>query len=228
MNRLRILLAILMVWSLVVVARLSQLMLFPRETVRKATSDAWVPVTIPGMRGCILDRNGRYLAWSERYFALYWKVAPESARAAEELELLRGSLPAASLPAAEALPAQLGRELLISNNLAPRDMAILPVLQTEVAGLRLQSYFQRRYYPDRTIRRLLGEVLIMNGEEVGVSGEEKKQDELLRGRPGRFRVMANRDGTWVKNTWTKVMDMSPGYDVYLPISITTSIPGKQR
>jgi cell division protein FtsI/penicillin-binding protein 2 len=86
-------------------------------------------------------------------------------------------------------------------------------------GLAIESYFVRHRHPDPRIRRIIGEVTLENGMEVGISGKELTQDSFLRGRPGIYRVMTNPQGEWVPETWKKIQEIQPGYDVYLPLRI---------
>jgi cell division protein FtsI/penicillin-binding protein 2 len=65
-------------------------------------------------------------------------------------------------------------------------------------------------------QQTLGRVGRGRGGGIGIDGYEKTHDELLRGRPGIFRVRTGADGRWLMDTWEKVQEMQPGYDVILP------------
>lgn len=219
MLRQRILLYLFVAWAGIIVLRLSQLMLFPRETVLNAvTKEAWTEGSIPAMRGRILDRNGRTLAWSERRFALYWRIPTDAAKSRQEFDLIVKAIPCCAMTKAETIAATAGRELMLNANLGPRDLEVFQLLREELTSVQVRSYVTRYHTDNRLLQRRIGEVRVVDGNEVGVSGEEKAYDELLRGRPGRYRVMVDKHGKWLKNTWEKTSGICTGYDVYLPIS----------
>lgn len=49
----------------------------------------------------------------------------------------------------------------------------------------------------------------------GVSGLEKEFDFLLRGTPGRYRVMLDRARNWVESSWKLETEPVPGHEVRL-------------
>ena len=61
---------------------------------------------------------------------------------------------------------------------------------------------------------------VLCDKPFGVSGAEAAHDVLLRGRPGRYRVLLDRTGSWIPGTWRRLSELRPGYDVYLPIKAT--------
>jgi len=222
-GRVFILLVVLTLWALVVLVRLLQLTLFPGERVLAAIQkDSWVEGEIPAPRGCILDRNGYPLAWSSRHFLVRWRVPQDRARAADEYAILSRVL-GGNLPVAVAqLPDQAEGCLVLKRDLSPRELAVLAELRAEMSGLAIESYTVRHRCVQPDVQQRIGTVAMVDDREAGVSGEEKFNDEMLSGRPGRFRVMVDKDGKWLKQTWQKTMDILPGYDVYLPITVGSS------
>ena len=98
---------------------------------------------IPGLRGSILDRNGKPLAWSERRLRLVWQLPQDGADAFAARERLLGIRELQKhLPAAEELPGLLGRKLVLiealSGSLEPELLA-----HVESGELLLEGYFIR-------------------------------------------------------------------------------------
>ena len=175
----------------------------------------WIDGCIPAPRGCILDKNGLPLAWSTRQFAVNWIVPGQTADAHEEFAILARYLGGNLLLAEADLGQRVGQSVTLKRDLGPKDVAAVARLQAEVIGLTITSCTVRHQAVDKTIQPRLGEVQTINGREVGISGEEKEHDAMLTGRDGRFRVMVDNEGRWLKNSWQKVLDIRPGYDVYL-------------
>ena len=223
-GRIFILLVALTLWALVVLVRLTQLTLFPDERVLAAIQkDSWVEGEIPAPRGCILDRNGYPLAWSSRHFLLRWRAPQDRVQAAEELAILSrilgGNLPVAAAQS----PDKATGSLLLKRDLSPCELDKLAQLREAMPRLAIQSYTVRHRCVQPEVQQRIGTVALVDNRETGVSGEEKFNDEMLSGRPGRFRVMIDKDGKWVTQTWQKTMDILPGYDVYLPITVGSAV-----
>ena len=219
-RRLRFLLYLFLAWLAIITLRLGQLMLLPGDKLRSAMAkESWFEGEIPGPRGRILDRNGLPLAWSTRHFSLVWQVPSDNPqRLHDEVQTISKAF-GLDASAAEAQAATSGRELILVPDLTPRQMLTADRLRVTNSSLQVRGYTVRHRLVQPALRALLGDVTIIDGSEVGVSGQEKEHDPLLCGRPGRFRVLLNRQGKWVKETWQKTMDIGPGYDVYPPISV---------
>jgi cell division protein FtsI/penicillin-binding protein 2 len=124
-----------------------------------------------------------------------------------------------------ALPGAPGATVVLCRSLTPAQAAKLAPLCAANRRLQLTGRFERQRYPDRDLARRLGRVVRRDGIEVGVSGLERANDAILRGRPGMFRVMVDREGRWLPETWEKVREMRPGYDVYLPVRLAALTGG---
>jgi len=192
-------------WHLLIVFAVGAVVLFGRlawlahrvsgqqEALRarhRVSQELW----IPGRRGRIVAADGRVLAWSERHFRLLWRVPATVAEAAsaraecaqiKELEAL--------LPAVAALPACLGREIVLDHDLTLSEDVLHSVLARVPATVSLHAYFIRRTLPGAPESARLGEVELdgEHGLERGVSGLEKRYDQVLRGRLVCFRMIAD-------------------------------------
>jgi len=208
------------VWAVVVVARLFQVMIVERG---RLTADmqrtSWRHGMIPGLRGRILDADGRPLAWSVRHYALVWHRPADAQRAAGQWAALHAVLPLEpgwTLRKALDVPRP---EVRLLGDLTPEQFRLVGPVCTRHPEFRIESSFVRETVPAPTLRRELGAVIRRNGMEIGVSGAERIHDSLLRGRPGLYRVMLDPAGAWVPETWERLRSMTPGYDVYLPIRL---------
>ncbi len=217
-GRISLLLIFMALWGALILFRLGQLMLFPREKlVRAVQQDSWVAGEVPAPRGCILDRDGRPLAWSTRHFALYWQVPADAVLAREEFAVLRQYVRPESGVTEERVAAAAGTRLLVRLDLSARELDGAGRLRGSLAGLELRGYSVRHRTADPALAAIVGTVRLESGREIGESGLEKEQDEKLNGTSGQFRVMVGRDGKWIRESWQKTAEIRPGYDVYLPI-----------
>ncbi len=180
--------------------------------------DTWIEGQLPAARGCILDRNGRPLAWSTRHFSLYWRVPEQAGAAREELAVLQGYCPGIRL-SFHGLGDLGGRRILLRDGLSGREVQDLSRLRRDIPGMEIGSYTLRHHVAVAALAVRVGEAQVVDGVERGVSGAELEHDRRLCGKPGRFRVMIDADGRWIPETWQKTAEVRPGYDVYLPVSL---------
>ncbi len=218
-NRLSILLFIFCLWGILIVLRLAQFMIFDRGRYLEAMQrDAVFEGVVPAARGRILDRDQRLLAWSDRVFAVHWHL-PRSAAEAGTLLALLDTEPWLTAALPHPLPAtSLGQRLELARDLPVERAIRLETLTDQVPGLEISAGFRRHLAPEPGWREYLGRVAHgIDGSEVGLSGIEREFDDILRGQPGTFRVMLDKDGRWLPETWQKVGELRPGLDVQLPL-----------
>lgn len=217
-NRLTVLLFVFCLWAIVILLRLAQFMILDRDRYLEAMQrDAVFSGVVPAARGRILDRDGRLLAWSERVFAVHWRV-PRSADQAGALVAILDAEPWLTATLSRPLPtAALGTRLELARDL-PAELAVrLQPLADQVPGLEITAGFRREVVLDPEWREYIGRVTHgADGTEEGISGVERDYDDILRGLPGTFRVMLDKDGRWLPETWQKATDLRPGFDVQLP------------
>jgi cell division protein FtsI/penicillin-binding protein 2 len=217
-NRLTVLLFAFCLWAMLILLRLAQFMIFDRDRYLEAMHrEAIFEGVVPAARGRILDRDSRVLAWSDRVFAVHWRVPRDAGQASALLALLdtepwlTATLPHPFPPTALGLRLELARDL-------PAERAVrLQTLADQVPGLEIAAGFRRHLAPVPGWREYIGRVARgADGTEVGLSGVEREYDDILRGLPGAFQVMLDKDGRWLPETWQKVSELRPGLDVQLP------------
>ena len=217
-RRTRFLLSVFLLWGIVVIAKLAQLMLIDREqylTEMTRRSVFWG--CVPSRRGRLLDREGRVLAWSTRHFRLLWDVPQDMDAALRDWAGLKAAYAGLRAWSDDDICERVGTSFCVLEDVDVTSVTT-PQGLLGIQGVRLESFFVRHYCPDPEVAKSLGHVEVVDGVEVGVSGAEKAHDALLRGRSASYRVMVDKDGKWIPETWQKTGELRPGFDVHLPIS----------
>ena len=218
-TRLTVLLFVFCLWSGLIVLRLAQFMIVQRgRTLEAMTRDAVFEGVVPAARGRILDRNGRVLAWSERLFDIHWRV-PRDLEQGEAMRRVFAQVPWLQAAIPQPLrPEHSGTRLELAHDQPAERVVQLEALSEQLPGLEITARFQRHVVPDPALRHYLGQVRCRaDGTEVGISGVELGHDDILQGLPGAFQVMLDKEGRWLPETWQKVSDLCPGFDVQLPL-----------
>lgn len=178
------------------------------ELSADARSQQVATVTVPGLRGTILDRNGRALALSEEAATIFAtpyqvknppKTAKELAKVLDEDEddLLK------------ALTAESGFEYLAQKvDLVTADK----VAKLELDGIGMLPDSRRVYPQDEDGARLIGAV---NSEGAGLFGLESGQDEVLRGTDGEVAITKDALGQEIGRD--EIAGAEPGSDIQLTI-----------
>ncbi len=191
--RLYVVLTLLALLPVLVAVQLVRIYLGEGPELRaQGASQAESFVTIPAVRGAILDRAGRTLASNAaRYEVALDPTAPGFSDRAESFYAEFGRLTGRS--AARVRGQVRGRAsrqyVLLHRSLGE---ARKEELETwDVPGLILTPGFERRYTYDRTAAHVLGHV---DTDLRGTAGLELQYDDVLRGEPGRQAVQRDRLG----------------------------------
>lgn len=211
-RRARILLLALSAWAVMVGIRHGYFALYARDRLLAGGAEmAWRQGVIPAPRGCIVDRAGQSLAWTERQYDLWLMRIPEQPsrqrRLARSLvESLGGDLP------------QLAPSACLRRNLSPDEIKALDVTLSRYPELRVTPRFLRIVVDYAAVRQRVGDVAVVDGLGAsGTSGWEQEHDLQLSGRDGEYRVMCDRLGNWLPGTWREVTPMVPGKDVVVDV-----------
>ncbi|MDT8391805.1 MAG: hypothetical protein RRC34_14990 [Lentisphaeria bacterium] len=209
------------VWALVIIARMSQIMIFDQEKhLADISRESWHRGMIPPQRGRILDSSGFPLAWSMRDIQLHWAISSEPAAAWRAWAALTAIPDLPIRLTAETLPSLFGKTVTVIPNISAENARVIHELCKAEPSFTLVSRFVRHQAGPPALRRLLGHTTQRNGIEIGLNGLERTHDSVLRGRPGMYRVMLDNQGEWIMETWELVQDMQAGYDVFLPRQTT--------
>ena len=215
-----------LVWTVIVGLRLAQVTLTGRdEVLARAAATAWRTGSLPALRGRLVDQQGLPLAWSERQFALEYGKAATAEGVWEDLYALqdRLGLNAGQLRIKVAYaPAP---TVIIKPQLTAAEVIRLQPLLTPGSPFRVISRFIRRQADlEPQVARQLGECRQFGPRQLGVSGWEAAYNRQLLGAEGRYRVMVDRDGRWIPETWQELQAPLAGRDVYLPLRLPPPAP----
>ncbi len=193
LTRLYVVLTLLALLPVLVAAQLVRIYLGEGPELRaQGERQAESFVTIPAVRGAILDRAGRTLAVNAaRYEVALDPTAPGFAGRAEAFYADFARLTGGS--AARIRSQVRGRAsrqyVLLHRSLGEAEKEELETW--DVPGLLLTPGFERRYTYDRTAAHVLGHV---DTDLRGTAGLELQYDAVLRGEPGRQAVQRDRLG----------------------------------
>lgn len=168
-------------------------------------------VSIPTVRGNIVDRNGEPLAVSTPVESV-WAHPGELLQAADRIPMLAGLLGTPADDLERRLTQRAGREFVwiqrrIHPELADR------IRELEIPGVFLTREY-RRFYPTGPVSaQVLG---FTNIDDIGQEGLELAYNNWLQGEPGAKRVIKDRLGRVVQNV-ELVREARPGRDLQLTL-----------
>ena len=175
---------------------------------------AWKEGTIPAPRGRILDKDGKALAWTEKYFDLLL-ISTRNMNIQRENEILSEL---AGLLVSE--PRKIDEEtVLLKKNLSPEEIVLLDMVIGKYPELKIASRNERRYIDYSRVRTILGNVKVEDGRLSGTCGLEHKYDKMLSGSEGFYVVMLDKQGGWVRGTWKLLRKPRQGNDLILEKSV---------
>jgi cell division protein FtsI/penicillin-binding protein 2 len=220
-NRLAALWVVFVVWTALVLFQLTRIMVFDRakHLISAPTESGWKTEIVPGGRGRILDSRGRPLAWSTRHFRLRWRVPRDPHDAEDEWGVLVHTVTPDPQWNPDRIRLFLDQEIILCQDLTSQEFADLATLAPPNVDFNVESYSNRHRTTLRTLRERLGTTVVQDGIEVGVSGFEKRYDELLRAKPGVIRVFVSESGKKIRGTREILSHVRPGYDVYAPFTL---------
>ena len=216
--RMYVALTLLGLVPLAVAAQMGQILVTETDALRdQVRRQARSTVTIPAMRGAILDRNGRGLATNTaRYdLALDPTVEGFQERAGtffDKLASLTG------VPAAQYRRTVANRHspqyVRLRQELTPRQHE--EIRSWDVPGVILTPEFGRRYNYGTTAAHVIGHV---GSDGHGLAGLELAYDDTLTGTPGRRIVRRDRSGRIEAYVGGKVVQPERGDDLVLTIDL---------
>ncbi|MFA7184133.1 MAG: hypothetical protein WC082_04535 [Victivallales bacterium] len=173
-------------------------------------------------RAKIIDKNGVVLAWSEKYFDLYYNNLTDSP---ERLNLIYQAVKKVIPKAVRPSPDKM--QSMILRSLRPPQILNLEELIYLYQELQITPRLERKVVDYPKVRVLVGQVKFVKGRLVGISGLEKKYDTVLSGAPGKYQIMLDRNKNWIKNSGRSINMAVPGKDVKLDSSVEEIRKGKQ-
>ena len=166
------------------------------------------------VRAKILDKNGIVLAWSEKYYDLYYNNLTDSPRRAELIyKRVKKLLPKARKPHAETVQSIMFRALQPKQILALENSIYL------FQELQIAPRTERKVVNYPNIQSQIGQVRFIGGRLVGLNGIEKLYNKVLNGTPGKYRIMLDRNKNWIKNSGQSIRMAVPGKNVRLKLTL---------
>ncbi len=204
--------AILVLGAVVLVGRAVNLQVMEAEFLQSQGEARFLrQVTIPTVRGNILDRHGEPLAVSTPVESV-WAHPGELLQAADRLPMLAAVLGIS----AEDLERQLTQRA--SREFAWLARRVHPETAEQVAALGIPGVFlrreYRRFYPTAEVSaHVIG---MTNTDDIGQEGLELSYNSWLQGEPGTKRVIKDRLGRVVQNV-ELIRDAQAGRDLQLTL-----------
>jgi cell division protein FtsI (penicillin-binding protein 3) len=213
--RRRLLLSVMLLAMLALVGRAVYLQILDKEFLQdKGDMQHVGVVSVSAYRGQIKDRNGEPLAISTPVQSIW--VNPRQLRDAEQ-DKLAPMAKILGFPEKE-LRALLKKEKDANKRFVYLRRQINPDIAEKVKALEITGvYFERefkRYYPAGAVSgHLLG---FTNIDDIGQEGIEHGYEHILRGQPGKKRVIKDGKGQIIKDV-ENIEEAIPGRDLVLTI-----------
>ncbi|MCK4982291.1 MAG: hypothetical protein KAS17_05170 [Victivallaceae bacterium] len=174
-------------------------------------------------RSKILDKNGIVLAWSEKYYDLYYNNLTDSPGQAKLIyKRVKKLLPETREPGLETVHSIMFRAL------QPKQILALEKLIYLFPELQITPRNERKVVSYPGIKSQIGQVRFISGRLVGINGFEKLYNKVLNGTPGKYRIMLDRNKNWIKNSGQSIRMAVPGKDVQLELTLEEICKRRQQ
>ncbi|OGV39111.1 MAG: hypothetical protein A2020_13530 [Lentisphaerae bacterium GWF2_45_14] len=213
--RSRVVLCFLVLWSVAVSITLFHYTVSARgKYLEMGDKLAWKEGIIPSVRGRILDKNKKILAWTEKYFDLFLTGAGY-------IEIRRENEMMAELADIIVLePIKINsKTMLLKKNLSPEEIILIDMIVSKYPEFKIIPRDERRTIDYSRVRSIIGTVKIEDNMMIGVNGLERTHNRLLSGSDGLYVVMLDKQGNWVRGTWKLLRKPKPGKDLILESNV---------
>jgi cell division protein FtsI/penicillin-binding protein 2 len=172
-------------------------------------------------RSRIVDKNDVPLAWSEKYYDLYFNnLTGSPGRIKSIFAKVKEKLPKAEEPC------YYGFQSLMYRGLTPEQILSLKKLVDLFQELQITPRLKRITIDNSEVKKLIGRVKAIDGRLQGYSGLEKQYNDVLSGEPGKYRIMIDRNKKWIEGSGKSIKMAVPGKDVRLPFTLEEIRQGK--
>jgi cell division protein FtsI/penicillin-binding protein 2 len=211
-RRLTWLAAIILLWGGAIFYELISLqVIHHRQYVQMARARQELVVELPAPRGTLFDRSGSVLAMSTPAETVY--INPQKVDVQVAAEILAGALKLNTVELYGEIRSAYENHrgyLIVKRRISDEESQRLHRLGLEWIGFQRES---RRHYPKGSLAaHVLGSV---DFEEKGSAGVEKSLDPVLRGVPGRMRLLTDVKRRGIDST--TATEARPGQPVVLSI-----------
>jgi cell division protein FtsI (penicillin-binding protein 3) len=169
-------------------------------------------VDVPAYRGQIKDRNGNPLAISTPVQSIWMNMRQIKEADREKVAQMGKILGISDKDLQAFLKKEAGKRFVYLKRQINPDLAE-KVKDLEITGVYFEKAFKRYYPAGATSGHLLG---FTNIDDVGQEGMEYGYEHILRGKPGKKRVIKDGKGHIIKDV-ENIQDAVPGQDLHLTI-----------
>jgi cell division protein FtsI (penicillin-binding protein 3) len=169
-------------------------------------------VDVPAYRGQIKDRNGNPLAISTPVQSIWMNMRQIKEADREKVAQMGKILSISDKDLQAFLKKEAGKRFVYLKRQINPDLAE-KVKDLEITGVYFEKAFKRYYPAGATSGHLLG---FTNIDDVGQEGMEYGYEHILRGKPGKKRVIKDGKGHIIKDV-ENIQDAVPGQDLNLTI-----------
>ncbi|AEF98714.1 peptidoglycan D,D-transpeptidase FtsI family protein [Methylomonas methanica] len=169
-------------------------------------------VDVPAYRGQIKDRNGEPLAISTPVQSIWMNMRQLKDGDQDKLKQMAKILGIADKDLQAFLKKEAGKRFVYVKRQINPDLAE-KVKALEITGVYFERAFKRYYPAGATAGHLLG---FTNIDDIGQEGMEHGYDYILRGKPGKKRVIKDGKGHIIKDV-ENIQEAIPGQDLVLTI-----------
>lgn len=210
--RLWLLAGIMLLATLLLLGRAVKLQVMETEFLQSQGEARYLrQVSIPTVRGNILDRNGEPLAVSTPVKSV-WAHPGELLQVADQIPALAALLETSAEDLERRLTQRAGREFVWLRRRINPDLAE-QIQDLKIPGVSLQREYRRFYPTGEVAAQVVG---FTNIDDIGQEGLELAYNSWLQGEPGTKRVIKDRLGRVVQNI-ELVREARPGRDLRLTL-----------
>lgn len=213
-NRFQILLLFLFLWATLISGRLLYFSIFVKaESQQQMEELSLEKGRIRAMRGSLLSADGKLLAYTVRQSSIHLKTSIDSNQLNNLLEILENEMGLSRRKILMKLAyANNAETIVIAENIDTEMISRFSENFTNNPALFVKMSFKRIY---TTNDKRIGEVRLVDGQLEGISGYEKKYDQLLKGEDWLYEVMLDRRHQFIEKTFKEISPMKSGIDVHL-------------
>ncbi len=199
-RRLGFVLFVFSAWTILLMARLADFMIFSRDALVATAPELQVKQIVKqARRGSITTVSGECLAWSEPVFELCWKV-PDSNKQLKNHQKMIAEL------GIDTSNCDVGGLVVLRQSSSFEALAEFMALMDKFSWLDVRTKFIRHVNGNK---KLIGEIV----DGHGVSGLEKEFDLELRGCDGLYEAVTDRHGKLMPERSTVITPLRNGKDI---------------
>lgn len=169
-------------------------------------------VSVPAYRGQIKDRSGEPLAISTPVQSIWMNMRQIKDSDREKLGQMANILDISNKDLHTFLDKEANKRFVYLKRQINPDLAE-KVKALEITGVYFERAFKRYYPAGATAGHLLG---FTNIDDIGQEGMERGYEHILRGTPGKKRVIKDGKGHIIKDV-ENIQEATPGQDIVLTI-----------